>query len=169
MQTGDKVMDAVAQFFPDVVLLDVNMPGKNGLDICREIKIKWPNIKTMLLTMYMPSDVGLQAETQPADAYVLKNSGSEILLTALTEILSGNRFYDPAIRTINNHSNDHFANKLKLSSREKEILQLIIAGSSNKEIATTLFLSELTIKTHRKNIMSKMGAHNLAELLRKSL
>ena len=165
---GNQVMAATKDNYPDIILLDVNLPGKDGLALFKEIKQEWPDIKVLLLTMYMPSDIQLHPEESLIDGYILKNSGSDILLFALDEVSSGRRFFDPNIKGNNLHSQDNFTNHLKLSSREKEILQLLIAGLSNKEIATRLFLSELTIKTHRKNIMSKMDAHNLADLLRKS-
>ena len=165
---GNKVIGAVREHSPDIVFLDVNLPGKDGLALYQEIKKLWPSIKVILLTMYMPSDIQLTPEDAAIDGYILKNSGTDILLYALDEVSNNRRFFDPNIRSSNHHSQDNFTNQLKLSSREKEILQLLIAGLSNKEIATQLFLSELTIKTHRKNIMSKLDAHNLADLLRKS-
>lgn len=164
---GEMVVKEVAEVLPDVILLDVNMPGRDGLSIAAEIKEKFPAVKVVLLTMYMPSDLQLKNEDRLVDGYVLKNSGTDTLLYALEEVSEGRRFFDPAIRQTNQHGKDTFTGKLKLSSREKEIFQLLIEGCSNKEIAAKLFLSELTIKTHRKNIMGKLGAHNLAELLRK--
>lgn len=165
---GGLVTAAVKEHSPDIVLLDINMPGKDGIELCKEIKRQWPAIKVILLTMYMPSDVHLDLENELVDGYILKNSGSNILLHALEEVSQGLRYFDPNINTHNHHSSDNFTNRLKLSTREKEILQLLIAGLSNKEIAAHLFLSEMTIKTHRKNIMGKLDAHNLADLLRKS-
>ncbi len=167
-QNGNEVLAMVKQHLPGIVLLDVNLPGKDGLALFEAIKKEWPEIKVLLLTMYMPSDIQLQPEESAIDGYILKNSGSETLLLALDEVSAGRRFFDPHIRHTNHHGEDNFTNRLKLSSREKEILQLLIAGLSNKEIASRLFLSELTIKTHRKNIMGKLGAHNLADLLQKS-
>ncbi len=166
-QTGSEVIAAVNNSSPHVVLLDINLPERDGISLAREIKRSWPAIKIMLITMYMPGDIQLSTDAPYFDAYVLKNSGTVILLSALTSMLAGEKYLDPNIKGTNLHSEDKFASHLKLSSREKEILQLLIAGNSNKQIAQQLFLSELTIKTHRKNLMNKMGAHNLADLLRK--
>lgn len=165
---GTEVLFKVKQLQPEIILLDVNMPGKDGIEICREIKKMQAGIRVILLTMYMPSDIQLDREDELVDGYVLKNSGIEILLKALEQVENGSRYFDPNVKPINHHSADNFTNGLKLSSREKEILQLLIAGLTNKEIATRLCLSEMTIKTHRKNIMGKMDAHNLADLLQKS-
>ena len=166
-QHGDNVIPAVRDSDPHVVILDINMPGRDGISIAKEIRNTWPEIKIMLLTMYMPADIDLSTNTGFFDAYVLKNSGTAILLEAIQKILLSKRFLDPNIADSSLHSKDNFTNHLKLSSREKEILQLLISGLNNKQIADQLFLSELTIKTHRKNLMNKMGAHNLADLLRK--
>lgn len=167
VQTGDAVMNAVRLNEPDILILDINLPGINGLDLVPLLKQKYPLLKIMLLSMYMPADIRLDPEKQPIDAYVLKNSGTDILLAALEQITVGERFFDPNIQSTNHHANDNFSRKLKLSSRELEILQLLKDGYSNKEISQKLFLSELTVKTHRKNIMTKMGARNIADLLRK--
>jgi DNA-binding NarL/FixJ family response regulator len=166
---GDSVAAAVKNHHPDIVLLDVNMPGKDGIEICKEIKKQSPVVKVILLTMYMPSDIQLNPEDEMVDGYVLKNSGSDILIKALDDVSNGLRYWDPNIKSLNHHSSDNFTNRLKLSTREKEILQLLTGGLSNKEIAARLYLSEMTIKTHRKNIMGKLDAHNLADLLQKSM
>lgn len=167
VQSGDEVMSAVRTNEPDILILDINLPGTNGLELLPLLKQKYPQLKIMLLSMYMPADIRLDPEKQPIDAYVLKNSGTDILLAALEHVTAGERFFDPNIKSTNHHANDNFSRKLKLSSREQEILQLLKDGYSNKEISKKLFLSELTVKTHRKNIMTKMGARNIADLLRK--
>lgn len=165
---GSEALAAIPLYQPDIAILDVNMPGQNGIELMQTIKSKWPGIKIMILSMYMPSDIKLQPEKEGIEAYVLKNSGTEILLTALGELALGQTFYDPNIQLQNHHSADGFSQTLKLSSREKEILQMIKNGDSTKDIAATLFISELTVKTHRKNIMAKMDAKNVAELIRRS-
>jgi two-component system secretion response regulator SsrB len=167
IHSGSEVMAAVRTNDPDVLILDINLPGINGLELLPDLKQKYPQLKIMLLSMYMPADIRLDPEKQPIDAYVLKNSGTDILLAALEQVTAGERFFDPNIQSTNHHANDNFSRKLKLSSREQEILQLLKDGYSNKEISQKLFLSELTVKTHRKNIMTKMGARNIADLLRK--
>lgn len=167
VQSGNDVMSALLHDEADILILDINLPGINGLDLLPRIKQKYPQLKIMLLSMYMPADIRLDPEKQPIDAYVLKNSGTDILLAALEQVTAGERFFDPNITSTNHHANDNFSRKLKLSSREQEILQLLKDGYSNKEISIKLFLSELTVKTHRKNIMTKMGARNIADLLRK--
>jgi DNA-binding NarL/FixJ family response regulator len=167
LNRGDQVLQGIEEHRPDILILDVNMPGMNGLEVGEAAKKRWPELRVILVTMYSPADIGFTIQNSFADGYLLKDSGSAVLLSALQRVSGGNRYIDPGIFQANQHSDDAFVQKLKLSSREKEILQLIKSGYANKEIAAKLFLSELTIKTHRKNIMSKLGVHNLAELLKK--
>jgi DNA-binding NarL/FixJ family response regulator len=164
---GDEVLKQIAAAQPQLALLDVNMPGANGLELVKKIKSQWPVLRLILITMYMPADIGIETSDENIDGYVLKNSGTQVILSALDEVKNGRKYFDPNIHASNHHSRDHFTKQLKLSSREKEILQLIKVGHSNKEIAARLYLSELTIKTHRKNLMKKLEVRNLAELLRK--
>jgi DNA-binding NarL/FixJ family response regulator len=167
VQHGDQVMYSIKELKPDVLILDINLPGKTGVELFPQIKKEFPAVKIMILTMYMPVDIRINPEKELIDAYVLKNSGTETMLAALEEICTGGKYSDPIINTKNHHSQDDFSRKLKLSSRELQILQLLREGYSNKEISQKLFLSELTVKTHRKNIMAKMDAKNIADLLRK--
>ncbi len=167
IQNGNDVSTAIKQHGPDILILDLNLPGTNGVALFPRLKKEFPALKIMILSMYMPADIRMQPEKELIDGYVVKNSGTDVLITALHELASGNRYFDPIIKTSNHHSGDDFSRKLKLSSRETEILQLLKEGYSNKEISQKLFLSELTVKTHRKNIMAKMDAKNIADLLRK--
>ncbi len=162
------VITAIPQAQPQILILDINMPGQNGIDLIGRIRSMWPQIKILVLSMYMPSDINLQPEKAGIDAYVIKNSGTEILLIALAEICKGNKYFDPDIQRQNHHSADGFSKVLKLSSREKEILQMIKDGHSTNDIATALYISVLTVKTHRKNIMNKMEVKNVAGLIKKT-
>lgn len=164
---GDTLLALVEQHQPDMVLLDVNLPGKDGLQLSHEIKAAWPGIKVMLLTMYVPSELRVDVHALAADAYILKNSGTETLLNALQALQQNSKYIDPLINSQIPAIADTYVQQAKLSTREKEILHLLLSGLSNPEIAKKLFLSELTIKTHRKNIMAKLDAHNLAELLQR--
>lgn len=167
LQNVDEIVPAIKKYDPHILVLDINLTGQSSLALLPALKKEFPLLKIMLLSMYMPADIRMQPENELIDGYVVKNSGTEILLKALEEIANGNRYFDPIIKASNHHSNDNFSRKLKLSSRELEILDLLRLGLSNKEIAQKLFLSELTVKTHRKNIMAKMDARNIADLLLK--
>lgn len=152
---------------PDILILDVNLSGENGLEQVSDLKNIHNGLKILILTMYMPEDIQWQNYKHLIDAYVLKNSGTDILIKALDSICKKETFLDPNIKESNHHSDDTFKHKLKLSTRENEILLFLQEGLSNKEIADKLFLSELTVKTHRKNIMQKMKVTKLVDLIRK--
>jgi DNA-binding NarL/FixJ family response regulator len=152
----------------EILILDINLSGTNTLKLLPEIKKQNHNIKILILSMYLPNEVDYNSSAQYIDSYVLKNSGAEILSTALEHIIKGEKYTDPNVDSILNLNTDNFVNKIKLSSREIEILELLKQGFSNKVISEKLFISELTVKTHRKNIMQKMGVSNIVQLLKKS-
>lgn len=162
------VISSIPQSQPQILILDINMPGQNGLELITRLRSSWPQLKILVLSMYMPSDINLQPEKAGIDAYVLKNSGTDTLLTALAEICKGEKYFDANIQRQNHHSEDGFSRVLKLSSREKEILQMIKDGNNTNDIAAALFISVLTVKTHRKNIMAKMDVKNVAGLIKKT-
>jgi DNA-binding NarL/FixJ family response regulator len=163
----DGLLAAIQDNRPDVLILDINLSGTNSLETVPELKKMFPKLQVLILSMYMPTDIRLSSQQPMIDSYVLKNSGTDILLEALDRLSKGQRYFDPHILPANHHSEDEFSRKLKLSTREKEILQLIKEGFSSKEISQQLFLSELTVKTHRKNIMAKLDVRNVVELLKK--
>ncbi|MBU6159052.1 MAG: response regulator transcription factor [Bacteroidetes bacterium] len=152
----------------DILILDLNLPPDNGLQLIEPLRTIYPNMKIFILSMYQPIDVDQDIATLNADAYVLKTSGKEVLLKALDALIENKRFIDP---NLNNQParQDVFTMTLKLTKREKDIVNLIAKGKSNKEIAESLFLSELTVKTHRKNIKNKLGADGKSDLIFKSI
>jgi DNA-binding NarL/FixJ family response regulator len=151
----------------DILLLDINIPPHNGIEMISQLKSFYHNLKIMALTMYQPSDIGLKILQFKGDAYVLKISGKHILEEALLQLTKNERYLDPNI-IVNIPIEDNFANNLKLTRREKEIIALIADGKTSKEIAAQLYLSELTIKTHRKNISEKLGSKGVADLISKT-
>jgi len=151
----------------DFLLLDVNLAPYNGLEVLAQLKKEKPSIKVMILSMYQPIDIGVTNANFKGDAYVLKISGRQVLEDALESMKTNEIYYDPNIISLN-AIEDSFTNKLKLSKREKEIISLIALGKTSKEIAAQLFLSELTIKTHRKNIAEKLGTKGVANLISKT-
>ena len=151
----------------DFLLLDVNLPPYNGIELLKQLKQDYKEIKVMILSMYQPADIKLDMNNFKGDAYVLKISGKHILEDALDNMINGVQYFDPNI-LVQLPIQDSFTTQLKLSKREKEIISLIASGKTSKEIASLLFLSELTIKTHRKNISEKLGTSGMADLISKS-
>ena len=151
----------------DILMLDINIPPYNGIELLKEIKHIHRELKIMTLTMYQPMDINLNMKQFPGDAYVLKISGMQILEDAIAHLQNNSAYIDPNI--INKPAtDDNSAGKLRLTKREKEIVTLIAEGKTSKEIAAQLFLSELTIKTHRKNISEKLDSKGIADLILKS-
>jgi DNA-binding NarL/FixJ family response regulator len=143
------------------------MPPFNGRDLIPRLKMLYPNMKIMILTMYQPMDIGLDIKEFKGDAYVLKISGKQILEEAFSHLMNQQTYIDPNI-VIPAAQTDTSKQKVKLTKREIEIVRLIVAGKTTKDIAQELFLSELTIKTHRKNISEKMDSKGLADLIAKT-
>jgi DNA-binding NarL/FixJ family response regulator len=151
----------------DILLLDINMPPLNGMTLIPKLKKEYPHMKIMVLTMYQPMDIGLDMKQFIGDAYVLKISGKQILEEAFSQLLSNQVFIDPNI-VVYPAKPDVNSQKVKLTKREIEIVRLIVSGKTTKDIAQELYLSELTIKTHRKNISEKMDSKGLADLIAKT-
>lgn len=156
----------MAQNPVDFLLLDINLPPHNGLELLTQLKQEYKKMKIMILSMYQPADIGLDLATFKGDAYVLKISGKHILEEALDSMSKGRLYLDPNI-ICKQSLEDAFTQQLRLTKREKEIISFIAQGKTSKEIADLLFLSELTIKTHRKNISEKLGTKNVVNLLSK--
>lgn len=152
----------------DFLLLDINLPPHNGIEVMSRLKEDFPFMKIMILSMYQPADIGLELKHFKGDAYVLKISGKDILEEALDCMKKGVLYLDPNI-VQHKKLEDAFTSQLKLTKREKEIIALIAAGKTTKDIARLLFLSELTIKTHRKNISEKLGTKGMADLISKTI
>ena len=166
--SSEELLKKLARHSIDILILDLNLPPDNGLLLIDPLRTQYPSMKIFILSMYQPIDVDKDLAQMNADAYVLKTSGKDVLLKALEAVISNKKFIDP---NLNNQpkKEDVFTMTQKLTKREKDIVNLIAKGKSNKEIADALFLSELTVKTHRKNIKDKLGAKGKQELIFKSI
>lgn len=157
----------------DVVLLDINMPEMDGMDAAHVIYHRFPKVKVVMLTMYNNNTFVKKVMSKGAQGYVMKNADPEELLLAIETVYSGKKYLSKELQQTEKEESknsssagfdDNYNNKL--SKREKEILGLIASGKSNTEIANELFLSPHTVDTHRKNIMSKLDAHSVADLVK---
>jgi len=164
---GDAVEKYISQYPVDVAVLDVNMPVKNGLVLAKLIRKEFPHVKIVFLTMYHPAALSTESLYSPyTQGYVLKNSSSDVLRQAIEAAHAGKVYLDPKLKDILQlPPTDFLPSSIKLSSREKEIIKLILQGKGNREMAEQLYISELTIKTHRKNIYNKLEVKNVAELM----
>ena len=156
MDCLNKLEDSV----PDVLLLDINMPEKSGLEVLDEIKKKKYDIKVLILTVHNEIEYLLKAVDIGVDGYILKDSGSDELKRAIRSVLSGENYIQPSlIPELNNRLINRDVEKDKidsLTSRELEVLIQVANGMINKEIATNLNISERTVKNHVSNIFKKI-------------
>lgn len=168
-QNGFELMNAVARENPALVILDLNMPGYDGLQCLQKIKTSYPETKVLVLTNYNQPELIMEVKKMEADGYLIKNSSATELKDAVEIILSGQKYFPAAIeiKTMPDDSYffDNFLKKYQLTKREVGIIHLICQGMGSKQIAASLFLSELTINTHRRNILRKLEIKNVAGLV----
>ena len=157
---GTECLDKLENAFPDVLLLDINMPEKNGLEVLDEIKKKEYDIKVLILTVHNELEYLLKAVDIGVDGYILKDSESSELKRAIQAVLDGENYIQASlIPALNNRLANRDIDKDKidsLTSRELEVLIQVANGMFNKEIATCLNISERTVKNHVSNIFKKI-------------
>ena len=173
-EDGRQVLDEVAKFRPDMVVLDISMPGMGGLETLERLRAEYTNTKVILLSVhndppFIQSAIGLRA-----DGYVLKNGPASEIVTAIREVMKGGSYFSPAVareiveqvRSPKSESSDPFT---LLSAREREVLHLIAEGRTAKEVATELSISTKTVEAHRTSLMRKLGVRKATELVRYAL
>lgn len=167
---GRAAVEAALRTRPDIIILDITMPLLNGIDAARQIKKEWPEAKLLFLSMHTGAVYLREAVEAGAAGYVLKSSATEELATAIQRVLKGQlylggQFDMDAIQTARSSGNSP-KSPVTLTSRQREVLQLIGEGFGNKEIANILKVSVKTVDFHRGRIMNKLGEHTLAGLIR---
>ncbi|PKA83516.1 LuxR family two component transcriptional regulator [Ulvibacter sp. MAR_2010_11] len=173
--SGEEGIEALSRTEADVVLLDINMPGINGIDTCKQLLETHPNLKIIAISMHKESSLIRLMLSNGAKGYVLKNAGQDEVIDAIKTVHNGQMYLDETVNTIVVNSVAS-GNRQKtespfptLSKREKEILLLILDERTTQEIAEKLFISFGTVETHRRNMLIKTGARNTAGLVRISL
>lgn len=156
----------------DVVLLDISMPELNGLESLRLIKLNYPTLKVLIITMHDEPDYVLKAIQNGADGYILKNSDHQEIIKAIETLYEGKKYYNSTVSNIMveslNKKPIFEMEPIHLTNREKEILKLVANGLSNKLIADELNISSRTVETHRTNLLRKFDVYNTAELVKKA-
>jgi DNA-binding NarL/FixJ family response regulator len=148
---------------PDVILMDINLPGKSGIELCGEVKRKFPQVRILGLSTFNQRTYIEKMMQNGADGYILKNAGRQELLTGIERVMQNRTYMSHeaalAVRTQDAEEGP------ELTRREKEVLALIAAGMTNQEIADRIFVSVTTVETHRKNLLQKFDARNVAALI----
>ncbi len=164
-----EAMEQVERFLPDVVLMDIRLPGMSGIEACEEITNNYPDIKVIMLTSYAEDEMLFSAIRSGASGYVLKQISADGLIRAIEAVGRGEALLDPAVtqrvfqevrRAVREEEASAFAN---LSQQEKHVLLLVSEGRTNREIAKSLFLGEGTVRNYVSSILSKLGVSNRAE------
>jgi two-component system response regulator NreC len=171
-ENGRHTVEAPASLKPDVVIMDIGMPILNGIEATKQIVNQHPAIAVVILSMYSDEAYVMRALTAGARAYLLKDSAARDLITAIEAVSQGKSFFSPKVSRI---LAEDYIRVLKqkgavdtydlLTSREREILQLLAEGRTNKEVSTALNISPYTVETHRGHILQKLNLHNSAELV----
>lgn len=162
--TAASCMAFLYQQQPDVLMLDINMPDKSGIDLCKEIKEKYPDIYIIGLSSFNQQSYIQKMMQNGASGYVLKNASREEIVNAIESVISGNIFLSTEASITMRENKD--AQIPVITRREKEVLQLIAEGLINKEIAEKLFISHTTVDTHRNSLLSKFDVKNTANLIK---
>ena len=171
-EDGQATVKMVAQLQPDVVVMDIAMPLLNGLEATRQIRRDFPQVKVLILTMHENEEYIRQVLAAGALGYVLKDAAARDLLGAIRTVYQGEAVLSPAITRLVIEDYLRWGDIRPedatdgLTAREREILQLIAEGYTNKEIAGILSLSVKTVQSHRTNLMNKLDLHDRGELIK---
>ncbi len=148
---------------PDVILMDINLPDISGIELCKEVKTKYPSVFIIGLSTFNQQSFIQKMMDNGASGYVLKNATQEELTSAIETVMKGKTYLsEEASHTLRKDN----ASAIVLTRREKEVLELIANGMTNAEIAQKLFISVTTVDTHRKNLLAKFETKNTAALIK---
>lgn len=150
---------------PDVIFLDINLPDKNGMDVCLDIKQKYPAIKVIALSTFNQNSFIKKILENGADGYLLKNAAKVEMIDAINAVTQNKRHLSKEVADNLKTNNDE---NLLLTRREKEILQLVTKGLTSTEMGKQLFISTTTVDTHRKHLLEKFKVNNTSSLIRKA-
>jgi two-component system response regulator DevR len=167
--SGREAVEKTALLGPDVVVMDIRLPGTSGIEACEEIVTRYPSTKIIMLTSYAEDEMLFSAIRAGASGYVLKQIGAEDLVHAIEAVARGEALLDPAVtqrvfqevrKAVKDEEASAFAH---LSQQEKHVLLLVSEGKTNREIAKVLFLGEGTVRNYVSSILSKLSVNNRAE------
>lgn len=162
---GEEALDMLRDGqVPDILIVDINMPKSDGIEVTLHVKKHYPKVKVLILSMHNRSEFVHSLIKSGADGYILKSAGRQQLLEAIRKLAAGQKYFDPEVaRTVLNSHLFADTSEQELTDREKEILRMIARGHKSDEIAAALNVSVHTVSTHRKNISIKLNTSNTAD------
>ncbi len=169
---GKQLLEVLEHTSSDIILMDINMPEMDGIEATKQVKIKYPSVKILMLTMFSSREYIEKLLRAGADGYILKNTGKVELQEAIETIVNGESYFSKEVteRIMEGLQKKKSAEKksyiVELTEREIEVLKLIVQEFTTAEIAEKLFISTHTVETHRKNLISKLNVRNIAGLVK---
>jgi DNA-binding NarL/FixJ family response regulator len=167
--SGEELLQQLRKTEPDIIVLDVSLPGRSGLEVLKQVKIFYPEIKVLVLSMYPEDQFAIRMLKAGASGYLHKDSAPEVLIEAIRTIQNGGEYLSPQItkllyREMNNKNQE--LPHLTLSDREYEVFLAIGEGKANNQIASQLSLSAKTISTYRSRILTKLNMDNNSDIIK---
>ena len=172
--TGPEVFEKLVNTPADVILLDINLPGMNGIEVCQRLSKDYPDVKVLALSMHNEESFVTEILKHGAQGYILKNTGKKELVQAIETVNSGQSYFSEEVTEtimkslVNQRTGSKKSAMLspKISRREKDVLELIVKEYTTQEIADTLFISLKTVESHRRSLLTKLNVRNTAGLVR---
>ena len=166
-QNGKDTIDALAGEEPDVLLLDINLPDISGIELSKQIRDTYPELKIIVLSVHNEKAVISSVLQNGVNGYVLKNSIGDEIIQAIHKVIDGELYMCRQTRDIYESQDNSGPDFIpKITRREKEILQLVTEGLTSSQIAEKLFISPYTVETHRKNLMEKFDVSNMTAIIK---
>ena len=165
---GREAVRLARELVPDAVVMDISMPDLNGIEATRQIRVRAPSVRVVMLSMHANREHVHQALAAGADGYVLKDSAAAEVAAAVRAVAAGRRYLSPSIEAAMLEAGGSAARGPveSLSTRERQVLQLVVEGGSSAEIARTVHLSPKTVETYRSRLMKKLGVHDVTALVK---
>lgn len=172
---GNELLNLLKTKKPDVLVMDISMPGMSGIELTKAVKEQFPKIEVLILSMYTQEDFVLNAVSAGAKGYLPKNTTRNELINAIVALYEGKQYFNEAIssillssyvNTVQKKTNTEETETPTLSAREIEILKLYVEGASNQEIADKLFISIRTVESHKNHMMQKLNIKSIVELVK---
>ncbi|MGS2764860.1 response regulator [Sinomicrobium sp. M5D2P9] len=166
-QNGKDTVDALAKAEPDVLLLDINLPDISGIELSKQIRDAYPELKIIVLSVHNEKAVISSVLQNGVNGYVLKNSIGDEIIQAIHKVIDGELYMCRQTKEIYENQDNNGPDFIpKITRREKEILQLVTEGLTSSQIAEKLFISPYTVETHRKNLMEKFDVSNMTAIIK---